>query len=71
MAKVTLTRNQCRCVLCKYWNGAVGSNTIQILPGGNAFTVDSNEMNFCFKKGRGIQMSALQECPCFKTRYDD
>ena len=71
MAKVTLTRNQCRCVLCKYWNGAIGSTTIQILPGGNMFVFDSNEKHSCFKTGRGMQMTALQECPYFKTRYDD
>lgn len=71
MSKFTLTRGQKRCVFCRYWNGAIGSTTIEILPGGNAFQFDSNEKHSCFKKGRGMQMTALQECPYFKERYED
>lgn len=65
MAKTNINRDQRKCVLCRYWNGTIGSTTIQILPGGNMFTFDSKEVHSCFKKGRGMQMSALQECPYF------
>lgn len=70
MSKVILNRGQKRCIFCRYWNGAIGSTTIQILPGGNAFQFDSNEKHSCFKKGRGMQMNALQECPYFMPRYE-
>lgn len=70
MAMVTITRDQRRCVLCKYWNGSIGSTTIQIIPGGNAFIFDGNEKHFCFKIGRGMQMMPLQQCLYFKERYE-
>lgn len=70
MAKTNIIRDQRKCVLCRYWNGAIGSTTIQILPGGNMFTFESKEVHSCFKKGRGMQMTALQECPYFLPRYE-
>lgn len=71
MSLITVPRKIHRCALCKYWNGAIGSVTIQILPGGNSFTFDSNEKHSCFKEGRGMQMNAIQECPYFKARYEN
>lgn len=70
MGKTTIIRNQKRCVLCRYWNGAIGSTTIQVLIGGNAFSFDNTEKHSCFKKGRGIQTTAIQECPYFIPRYE-
>ncbi len=71
MGKEQIIRNARRCVLCRYWNGALGSTTIQILMGGEAFTYDNSEKHFCFKKGRGIETIAKQECPYFRPRYED
>lgn len=71
MALLCVNRNQRICSLCKYWNGAIGSITIQIVPGGMTFKIDNNEKQSCFKPGRGMVMSALQTCPYFRPRYDD
>ena len=71
MGKTQISRNERRCVLCSYWNGAIGSTTIQILNGGNVFTFENTEKQYCFKKGRGFQTMAVQECPFFRRRYDD
>lgn len=70
MGTLTINRNQRYCVLCRYWNGAVGSNTIQILPGGNMFRFDNAERHSCFKKGRGMETNAIQTCPYFLPRYE-
>ena len=50
MGKAQIGRNERRCVLCRYWNGAIGSTTIQVLVGGNVFTYENTEKHFCFKK---------------------
>ena len=71
MPIVNLNRNSKKCVFCKYWNGAIGSITIQILPGGNTFQFENTEKHSCFKKGRGMQTSALQECPYFIEIYEE
>ena len=71
MSKAQIGRNERRCVLCRYWNGAIGSTTIQILMGGNVFTYENTERHFCFKKGKGIETIAIQECPYFRQRYED
>lgn len=71
MGKMTFNREQKCCAFCRYWNGAIGSTTIQILPGGNTFQFDSNEKHSCFKKGRGMQMTALQKCSYFMPRYEN
>lgn len=71
MGAISVNRNQRICALCKYWNGAIGSTTIQIIPGGTMFKLDNNEKQSCFKPGRGMVMSALQNCPYFRPRYDD
>lgn len=67
---ILVNRNQRICVLCKYWNGAIGSTSIQMLPGGTVFKYDNSEKHSCFKYGRGMQMSASATCPCFVQRYD-
>ncbi len=71
MGIMTFNRDMRRCVLCRYWNGAIGSTTIQILPGGIAFSFEGTEKHLCFKKGRGMVTSAIQECPYFLPRYSD
>lgn len=71
MGTMTINRDMHRCALCRYWNGAIGSTTIQILPGGNAFRFESNEKHPCFKKGRGMVTYAIQECSYFLPRYYD
>jgi len=70
MGKMTITRDQRKCVLCRYWNGAIGSTTIQIVYGGKTFTFDPGERRFCFKTGRGMETNAVQECCHFMPRYD-
>ncbi|MDD7185813.1 MAG: hypothetical protein SPE43_03980 [Ruminococcus sp.] len=71
MGKMTFNREQKCCAFCRYWNGAIGSTTIEILLGGNTFQFDSNEKHSCFKKGRGMQMTALQKCSYFMPRYEN
>lgn len=71
MGTTTIGRNMRLCALCRYWNGAIGSTTIQITIGGNSFSVETNEKHSCFKKGRGMKMSAMQKFPYFMARYDD
>lgn len=51
METMTINRDMWRCVLCRYWNGAIGSTTIQIPPDGNAFRFESDEKHYCFKNG--------------------
>ena len=48
-------RTQKCCLLCKHWNGAIGSTTIGIVRGGMLFTADNSEKHSCFKKGSGIE----------------
>ena len=67
-----VTRNQRICALCKYWNGTIGSTTIQMDLGSTMyFKLDSNEKHTCFKPGQGMEKSALQSCPYFRPRYDE
>ncbi len=71
MSKAQIVRNEHRSVLCRYWNGAIGSTTIQVLVGGNVFTYDNTEKHLCFKIGIGIETVAIKECPYFRQRYED
>jgi len=71
MAIMQLSRSQKCCLLCKYWNGAIGSTTIKIVRGGMAFTADNSERHFCFKKGSGIETFPTATCQYFKQRYED
>lgn len=70
MGTLTINRNMRKCVLCRYWNGAIGSTTIQILIGGSTFSFESSEKHSCFKNGRGMVTMAIQECPYFLPRYE-
>ena len=67
MAKTNINRDQRKCVLCRYWNGAIGSNTIWW----EYVHFRQQKMHSCFKKGRGMQMTALQECSYCLPRYSD
>lgn len=71
MSEITINRNQKICALCRYWNGAIGSLSIRIIPGGMMFRLDNSEQKACFKLGRGIETSAMFTCPNFKPRYED
>ena len=71
MANILVNRSQRCCLLCKHWNGAIGSTTINIVRGGMAFTADKNEKHYCFKKGSGIETIGVTSCPHFKQRYED
>ncbi len=71
MSDTTINRTQKLCALCRYWNGAIGSTTIQIVPGGTMFRFDSNERKSCFKPGKGIETNAMVTCPNFKPRYEN
>lgn len=55
-----------KCVLCKHWNGAVGSTTIQPKMGGQ-FAYEHNEKQSCFKKC--VPMPAHGTCGNFELRY--
>ncbi len=68
---ITINRDQRCCALCKYWNGSIGSVTIQIAQGGNFFKLDQNEKHTCFKRGIGIEKTPMLNCPHFRPRYDD
>lgn len=62
----TIRKGTKKCVLCKHWNGSVGSTTIQAKPC-SIFTYDSNEKQSCFKKG--ISMFSWSTCANFLDRY--
>lgn len=55
-----------KCVLCKHWNGAMGSTTLQAKPC-NQFEYDNSEKQTCYKKG--IKMPAWSTCRDFEERY--
>ena len=42
MSKIMLRKTDKKCALCRYWNGAMGSTTIQPKLGGN-FQVEATE----------------------------
>jgi len=56
-----------QCVICKHWNGAVGSTTIQPKNMGNTFAFDHNEKQQCFKYCR--LMPSYGTCAGFESRY--
>ena len=64
------SRNQKFCVLCRYWNGTIGSLTIDVCVGAHSFQYDRNEIHSCFKQGRGMKTSAIQSCQYFLPRYE-
>lgn len=66
MATTLISKTMKKCVLCKHFNGAVGSTTIQPKMGGN-FTYEYNEKQSCFKKN--MIMNAWATCSGFEPRY--
>lgn len=71
MSEITANRSQKICALCRYWNGAIGSLSVRILPGGMMFQLDNREQKACFKPGKGIETNATFTCPNFKPRYEN
>ncbi|WP_295215545.1 hypothetical protein [Ruminococcus sp.] len=66
MSKSIIRKTDRKCVLCKYWNGSVGSTTIQPKMGGQ-FTYEHEEKQSCFKKC--VPMPAWGTCGDFEARY--
>ena len=71
MSTIVISRTMRICVLCKHWNGAIGSTTIRPQIGAHSFQIDNREQHPCFKPGVGIEKMAIQNCPHFKPRYED
>ena len=71
MSIMKVPRNQKICAPCRFWNGAIGSTSLEILLGGNLFEFDSSEKHSCFKKGRGMITQGIQNCSYFMPRYED
>lgn len=55
-----------KCALCKYWNGTIGSTTIQPKLGGN-FQTEATEKQICYQ--RTGQTTANFSCAKFEQRY--
>lgn len=66
MSKTLINKSVRKCVLCKHWNGSIGSTTIQPKMGGN-YTYEYDEKQSCFKKN--VVMPAWSTCPNFESRY--
>ncbi|MBQ3567019.1 MAG: hypothetical protein IJA12_07560 [Oscillospiraceae bacterium] len=66
MATTLILKTMKKCVLCKHFNGAVGSTTIQPKMGGQ-FAYEHNEKQSCFKKN--MVMNAWATCTGFDLRY--
>lgn len=66
MSKSIIRKTDRKCVLCKHWNGGVGSTTIQPKLGGQ-FSYEYSEKQSCFKKC--VTMPAWSTCSGFEPRY--
>lgn len=66
MAKIMLRKTDKKCALCRYWNGAMGSTTIQPKLGGN-FQVEAMEKQTCYQ--RTSETNANFGCAKFERRY--
>ena len=66
MANMQLRKTDKKCALCRKWNGAMGSTTIQPKLGGN-FQVEATEKQTCYE--RTSQTAANFSCPKFESRY--
>ena len=71
MSRANISRKQRVCVLCRYWNGALGSLKIDVSYGGETFTYEREERHKCFKRGKGMETLATNTCPYFVPRYED
>lgn len=66
MSKVMLRKTDKKCALCRKWNGAMGSTTIQPKLGGN-FQVEATEKQTCYE--RTGKTAANFSCSKFVPRY--
>ena len=66
MSRSIIRKSDRKCVLCKHWNGAVGSTTIQPKMGGQ-FSYEHDEKQSCFKKS--VVVPAWGTCQYFESRY--
>lgn len=66
MAKYTLLKTAKKCVLCRHWNGAMGSTMIQMKTK-DYFQVEMTEKQTCYQTARMTQ--ALNSCSKFEPRY--
>lgn len=66
MGIIMFRKTDKRCALCKYWNGVMGSQTIQPKLGGN-YQVESTEKQTCYQ--RACQTTANFSCAKFEPRY--
>ncbi len=66
MSKSIIRKTDRKCVLCKHWNGAMGSTTIMPKMGG-IFEYEHGEKQQCFKKC--VQMPSWGTCSNFEARY--
>lgn len=65
MSKQTTNTRVKLCVLCKYWNGAIGSTTIRPLMG-QSYEYDRDEKQSCFQKR--TTTAAWNYCAKFEKR---
>ena len=68
MAKYTLLKTAKKCVLCRHWNGAMGSTMIQMKTK-DYFQVEMTEKQTCYRTARTTQ--ALNSCSKFEPRYKE
>lgn len=66
MSKSLIRRDARKCVLCRHWNGATGSTTIQP-KFANMFEYEHNEKQQCYKKCTAVP--AWNTCTKFEPRY--
>lgn len=66
MGKIILRKTDKACALCRYWNGARGSDTIKPMVG-EKFQVEITEKQTCYQ--RTGQTTANYRCTKFETRY--
>ena len=64
--KVHTFENGKKCVLCRHWNGAMGSTMIQMKTK-DYFQVEMTEKQTCYQTARTTQ--ALNSCSKFEPRY--
>lgn len=67
MSKDIIRKTDKKCVLCKQWNGAVGSTTI-VPKFGGSFQYEHDEKQQCFKKC--TVTPSWGTCPNFESRYN-
>ncbi len=66
MAKIMLRKTDRKCALCRYWNGAKGSDTLQPKLSGT-FQVEATEKQTCYQ--RTGQTTANFGCAKFESMF--